>query len=60
MDNESSAQQPIHEDHIKALLAELSDPLHKRLIMAYGGESPVSSMESELSQIVVEILRRED
>jgi len=42
------------------LLDELPDPIHKRLIQAYGGENPVQSMESELAKILREVVTSED
>ena len=42
------------------LLAKISEPIHKRLIRAYRGDEPVRSMEYELSEILKEVLRREN
>ena len=42
------------------LLAELSEPVHKRLIQAYQGDDPLQSMESELRKILMETLKHED
>jgi len=42
------------------LEAGISDPVHKRLIKAYQGNDPTTSMESELKAILLEILQRED
>lgn len=44
---------------LKELLEQISDPIHRRLIEAYAGENPVRSMESKLSEILMEVLRRE-
>jgi len=49
-----------HDEYIEELLAELSDPVHKRLIQAYRGNNPLQSMESELGKILMEALNRED
>ena len=60
MDNKPTFQDFSCEKHLDELLAELSDPIHKRLIQAYQGDDPVQSMESELGRILMEILHRED
>ena len=49
-----------HEEFLKELLAEISDPLHRRLVQAYQGDDPVKSMEEELSNILLEVLNREN
>jgi hypothetical protein len=49
-----------HHEFLAELLAEISDPLHKRLVEAYGGDDPVQSMEAELCQILMEVVHRED
>lgn len=48
------------EEFLKEILEKTSDPLHKRLIQAYEGDTPVDSMESELKKILIEVLNRED
>ncbi len=45
---------------IADLLSRLSDPIHKRLVEAYKGESPLETMEAELSAILMEITGDED
>lgn len=60
MDNKASLQHSSREEYLDELLAELSDPVHKRLIQAYRGDDPVQSMESELGRILMEVLRREN
>jgi hypothetical protein len=60
MDNRAISQYSSHEEYLDELLAELSDPVHKRLIQAYRGNDPVQSMESELGKILMEVLNRED
>ena len=47
-------------DFLLGLQAELTDPIHLRLIQAYEGDNPVESMETELGEILMEVLRRED
>jgi len=49
-----------HEKILTELLEELSNPIHKRLIQAYQGEDPLSSMESELATILMELLHSEN
>lgn len=56
---ESGLESPA-EGYVQGLLERLSDPVHKRLIEAYGGDDPVGSMESELANILKEVLNRED
>jgi len=48
------------EEFLKEILEKTSDPLHKRLVQAYKGDTPVDSMESELKKILIEVLNRED
>ena len=60
MNNKATSQHSSCEQYLDALLAELSDPVHKRLIQAYQGNDPVQSMESELGKILMEVLHRED
>ena len=60
MSQETISQDRPREKYLDELLAELSDPVHKRLIEAYQGDDPVQSMESELGKILIEVLRCED
>ena len=60
MNNKATSQHSSREQWLQELLAELSDPVHKRLIQAYRGSDPVESMESELGKILMEVLHRED
>lgn len=48
------------EKYLKELAELTEDPVHKRLIAAYKGDSPKASMEAELSQILDEVMKRED
>jgi hypothetical protein len=52
--NESEAK------FIEEIMQALSDPLHLRIIGAHKGENPVKSMEHELGEIVMEIIKREN
>ena len=45
---------------LEELKQEISNPLHKRLLEAYKGQTPVQSMETELKKILLEVLQRED
>lgn len=60
MNSKETTQQLSEEQYIDELLAQLSDPIHKRLIQAHRGTDPVESMESELSDVLLEVLHRED
>ena len=60
MNNKVTSQHSSREEYLDELLAELSDPVHKRLIQAYRGNDPVQSMESELEKILMEVLRCEN
>jgi len=60
MKNEATSENSSREEYLDELLAELSDPIHKRLIQAYRGDDPVQSVESELGNILLEVLHRED
>lgn len=60
MKNQQSVQKPTEEKCAKDLIEELSDPIHKNLLQAYGGSEPVQSMEAELRSIITEVFHRED
>jgi len=60
VNSKETTQQLSEEQYIDELLAQLSDPIHKRLIQAHRGTDPVESMESELSDVLLEVLHRED
>ena len=60
MSQETISQDPSRKKYLDELLAELSAPVHKRLIEAYQGDDPVQSMESELEKILIEVVRCED
>jgi len=60
MSQETIPQEPPSKKYLDELIAELSDPIHKRLIEAYQGDDPVQSMESELEKILIEVVRCED
>ena len=57
-DRTISPQSPIQES-LNELLDKLSNPIHKRIVSAYEGDDPVQAMESELRNILTEVLRRE-
>jgi len=60
MNNKTTSQHSSSKEYLDELLAELPNPVHKRLIQAYRGNNPVQSMESELGKILMEVLHRED
>lgn len=60
MTSEATVQQPSEDEFLNKLLAQLSDPIHRRIIQAHRGVDPVQSMESELGRILLEVLHRED
>jgi len=60
MNDQRSTQASRHDEFLTELEASISDPVHKRLIKAYQGNDPTTSMESELKTILLEILQRED
>jgi len=60
MNNKAASQDSPYKKYLDELLAELPNPVHKRLIQAYQGNDPVQSMESELGKILMEVLHRED
>lgn len=60
MSTVSNPQDSPCKEYVDELLAELSDPVHKRLIQAYRGDDPIRSMESELGKILTEVLSGED
>ena len=48
------------EEYMRRFLERLPDPVHRRLIQAYGGEDPVASMEVELGNVLREVVNSED
>ena len=60
MENESLGEQPVGETYLQRFLEQLSDPVHRRLIRAYGGDDPVASMEVELGNLLREVVNSED
>lgn len=60
MNNKEVLRHSSFEECLNELLAELSDPVHKRLIQAYRGNDPVKSMEFKLGEILMEVLQHED
>jgi hypothetical protein len=60
MTEQHSPQRSKHDEFLDELEAGISDPVYKRLIKAYQGNNPTTSMESELKAILLEILQRED
>jgi hypothetical protein len=55
-----SSEKSRREEFLEELQREVSDPIHRRLIQAYKGDSPVQSMESELAKILSEVMCGED
>lgn len=47
-------------EFLEELKAEISNPLHRRVVKAYQGDNPVQAMELELGAILLEVLKRED
>lgn len=48
------------EEYMRRFLERLPDPVHRRLIQAYGGEDPVGSMEVEFGNVLREVVNSED
>lgn len=48
------------EEYMRRFLEELPDPVHRRLIQAYGGDDPLASMEVELGNVLREVVNSED
>jgi hypothetical protein len=46
--------------YLKELDALVTDPINKRLLAAYTGDEPKESVESELDQLLIEVLKSED
>jgi hypothetical protein len=57
---ELGAQNYALRKYLTELMDRLSNPVHKRLIQAYEGSDPKESMESELGEILLEVLHHED
>jgi len=51
---------PRRERYLREIVKHLTDPLHKRIVEAYGKGESVKSMEAELGLILTEILKDED
>lgn len=60
MSNEVADQNPPEDTIVEELVAQLSDPIHQRIIQALRGVDPVHSMESEIGKIILEVLKREN
>lgn len=60
MMEKASSPNSRQKEFLDELQRELSDPFYGRLIHAYRGDDPVQSMESELAEMLLEVLRRED
>lgn len=60
MSNEAADQNPPEDTIVEELVAQLSDPIHQRIIQAHRGVDPVQSMESEIGKVLLEVLNRED
>ena len=60
MSSEIAGQKPPENVFMEELVAQLSDPIHKRIIQAHTSTDPVQSMESEIGKVLLEILNRED
>jgi hypothetical protein len=60
MPNKTTIEKASESEYIDGVLRKLSNETHKKIIKAYKGEDPVSSMESKLREIVMGIVNRED
>lgn len=60
MSSEVTDKGPPEDVFMEELVAQLSDPIHRRIIQAHRGVDPVQSMESEIGKILLEVLNRED
>lgn len=60
MNNEAADQELPEDTIVEELVAQLSDPIHRRIIQAHRGTDPVQSMESEIGKILLEVLNREN
>lgn len=49
-------QRRMRDRFLSALLAEVSDPRHRRLIEAYHGDNPLAAAERELRTILGEVI----
>jgi hypothetical protein len=60
MSSKIAGQKSPENAFMEELVAQLSDPIHKRIIQAHAGADPVQSMESEIGKVFLEILNRKD
>jgi hypothetical protein len=60
MNEETKLNDSQKEKHLAEILEILTDPLHIRIIEKYQGDDPVQAMETELGEIIMEIITRED
>ena len=60
MSSEETDQRLPEDVFMEELVAQLSDPIHRRIIQAHHGIDPVQSMESEIGKVLLEALKRED
>ena len=60
MPDKTTIEKASESEYIDDVLQKLSNETHKKIIKAYRGEDPVSSMESKLGKIIMAIVNRED
>ena len=49
-----------HEEFVSEIVAELEDPIHKRIVQACTKDDPLNGMEAELARILLEAIDDED
>jgi len=47
-------------EFVGELLKEIANPIHRRILEAYSPSSPVNSLELELQNILIEVMKADD
>jgi hypothetical protein len=45
---------------VKELMETIEDPIHRRILTAYSPSTPVNSLELELQNILLEVMKSDD
>jgi hypothetical protein len=60
IDNPETSKSSRLEEFLAELQGNITDPIHLRLIKAYQSADPVTSMETELGKILMEVVKSEN
>jgi len=59
MPNDESISSPTSKkkEFLQELIANIAEPNHKRILKAYNPDTPIESLEAELSRILLEVVK---